>query len=189
MSALTTAGESEALQFTVRPKHLVLPEGRSKRVTVTVRASAPPPSAAVDGVIQLEPAAGQPLRVPWALVFEAPRQSLLGRVSIDRASFAPSDTRPAVLTVQAGAVAARGGLQIEAVSRLDILLYTASGRFVGVMARLRDLLPGTYSFGITGRGPNSIVLAPGGYELRLAAWPTLPLRATPSRAKLRFRVQ
>ena len=57
------------------------------------------------------------------------------------------------------------------------------------MARLRDLLPGSYSFGITGRGPNSIVLAPGSYELRLAAWPTLPLQAPPSRAKLRFRVE
>jgi len=75
------------------------------------------------------------------------------------------------------------------VSRLDILLYTAGGRFVGVMARLRDLLPGAYSFGITGRGPNSIVLAPGDYELRLAAWPTLPTDATPTRAIVHFRIQ
>jgi hypothetical protein len=58
-----------------------------------------------------------------------------------------------------------------------------------VMARLRDLLPGSYGFGITGRGPNSIVLATGGYELRLAAWPTLPLQAEPSRATVPFRVE
>ena len=185
--ALTTAGESEALQFTVTPKRLVLPQGRAERVTVTVRAPAAPPSALVDGVIQLTPAGGQPLRVPWALAFRAPDASLLQHVSIDHASFAPSDAKPAILTVQAGAVDASAGLQIQPVSRLDILLYTASGRFVGVMARLRDLLPGTYSFGITGRGPNSIVLAPGSYELRLAAWPTL--QAPPSRATVRFRVQ
>ena len=34
------------------------------------------------------------------------------------------------------------GLQIEPVRRLDILLYSGSGKFLGVMARLRDLLPG-----------------------------------------------
>lgn len=189
VNALTTAGESEALQFTVSPKRLVLREGRAARVRITVRAPVAPPSAVVDGVIQVAPDGGQALRVPWALAFRAPHASLLPQVTIDRASFKPSDTAPAILTVRAGAVTTAGGLQVQPVSRLDILLYTASGRFVGVMARLRDLLPGTYSFGITGRGPNSAVLAPGGYELRLAAWPTLPLQARPSRAKLRFRIQ
>jgi hypothetical protein len=85
-------------------------------------------------------------------------------------------------------VSTTGGVQVDPVSRLDILLYTATGRFAGVMARLRDLLPGSYSFGITGRGPNSVVLPPGSYELRLAAWPTLPIQAPPSRATVRFRV-
>jgi hypothetical protein len=189
ITALTTAGESEALQFTVSPKRLILREGHARRVKITVRAPTAPPSQAVDGVIRLTPDGGQPLRVPWALAFSRPGDSLLPQVTIDHSSFAPSDSAPAILTVRAGAVSASGGLQIEAVSRLDILLYTATGRYVGVMARLRDLLPGTYSFGITGRGPNSIVLAPGSYELRLAAWPTLPLQAPPSRAKLRFRIQ
>jgi hypothetical protein len=57
------------------------------------------------------------------------------------------------------------------------------------MARLRNLLPGSYSFGITGRGPTSAQLAPGGYELRIAAWPTLPLDAQPSRARVSFRIE
>ena len=81
------------------------------------------------------------------------------------------------------------GVQIQPVSRLDVLLYTASGRFLGVMARLRNLLPGSYSFGITGRGPTSAVLTAGSYELRLAAWPTLPLEAKPSRAQVDFRIE
>ncbi|MDX6450549.1 MAG: hypothetical protein QOH16_598, partial [Gaiellaceae bacterium] len=81
------------------------------------------------------------------------------------------------------------GLQIEPVRRLDILLYSADGRYLGVMARLRDLLPGAYSFGITGRGPTSVRLPPGGYELRLAAWPTLPLAAKPTRAQISFRIE
>jgi hypothetical protein len=70
-------------------------------------------------------------------------------------SFPASDTDPAILSVQAGSLVHDHGLQIQAVSRLDILLYSASGRYLGVMARLRDLLPGSYSFGITGRGPTS----------------------------------
>ena len=57
------------------------------------------------------------------------------------------------------------------------------------MARLRDLLPGSYSFGITGRGPASASLPPGAYELRLAAWPTLPLAAEPTRAQVEFKVE
>jgi hypothetical protein len=64
--------------------------------------------------------------------------------------------------VQAGNLVRDNGVQIQPVSRLDVLLYSASGRFIGVMARLRNLLPGSYSFGITGRGPNSVRLAPGG---------------------------
>jgi hypothetical protein len=189
VTALTTAGESEALEFTVSPKRIVLREGRARRVKITVRAPVAPPSRAVDGVIRFTPDGGQALRVPWALAFSRPHDSLLPQVTIDHASFAPSDSAPEILTVRAGAVSTAGGVQIEPVSRLDILLYTATGRFVGVMARQRDLLPGTYSFGITGRGPNSIVLAPGSYELRLAAWPTLPIEAPPSRATVRFRVE
>jgi hypothetical protein len=93
------------------------------------------------------------------------------------------------LTVQAGNLVRDAGLQIRPVSRLDVLLYSSAGRFIGVMARLRNLLPGSYSFGITGRGPTSAVLAPGSYQLRLAAWPTLPLDAKPSRAQVSFRIE
>ncbi len=94
-----------------------------------------------------------------------------------------------MLTIQAGNLVHDHGLQIQPVSRLDILLYTASGRFVGVLGRLRNLLPGSYSFGITGRGPSSARLPPGGYELRFVAWPTLPRTAKPSRAQVSFKIE
>ena len=115
--------------------------------------------------------------------------NLLAHVALSATAFKASDTQPAILTVQAGNLVRDAGLQIQPVSRLDILLYTASGRFVGVMARLRNLLPGSYSFGITGRGPTSVVLSRGSYELRLAAWPTLPRGAKPSRAQVPFRIE
>ena len=104
-------------------------------------------------------------------------------------SFPPSDTNPAVLTVQAGNVVRDDGIQIAPVSRLDVLLYSAAGQYLGVLARMRNLLPGSYSFGITGRGPTSAPLASGSYELRLAAWPTLPRGAKPTRAQVKFRIE
>jgi minor extracellular serine protease Vpr len=182
---------SESLHFTLHPANLVIPEGAARRASVTVRAPVAPADAAVTGDLLVTPLGSQTLRIPWALVFRQSEASLLPHVSLSKSSFTASDTEPAILTVQAGAVvtAGSGAVEVRPVSRLDVLLYDASGRYLGVMARLRDLLPGTYSFGITGRGPTSARLGPGTYELRLNAWPTLPKAAQPSRAKVRFRLE
>ena len=77
--------------------------------------------------------------------------------------------------------------EMREAQQLDVLLYRSNGTYIGVLARVRDLLPGTYSFAITGRGPGGAVLGVGGYELRLVAWPTLP--GKPSRARIRFRIE
>jgi hypothetical protein len=112
---------------------------------------------------------------------------LLPSAVIDDSSFTPSDSAPAVLTVQAGRVDTEGGVQIEPVLRLDVLLYTAAGVFVGVLDREHDLLPGAYSFGITGRSPTGSRLVPGRYELRLVAWPVGG--GSPSRAIVDFAIR
>ncbi len=188
ISSVSTT-ESEALAFKVVPDHLVLLVGRSVRVQVTVRAPAALRSRLATGALQIAAAGSETLRVPWALDFRRYSANLVPRVALSATSFPPSDTNPAVLTVQAGNLIRDNGLQIQPVARLDVLLYTAAGRYVGVMARLRNLLPGSYSFGITGRGPTSARLAPGAYELRLAAWPTLPVDAIPSRARISFKIE
>ena len=183
-------GDSEALHFIVSPSHFIVGVGRARRVKLSVRAPAAPGSDVVTGSIRLAPVGSEPLHVPWALQFKHVTPNLLARVGLDSTSFAPSDSAPALLTVQAGALTQdRQGVQIEPVSRLDVLLYTSAGRFVGVLSRLRNLLPGAYSFGITGRGPNAAALPAGGYELRLVAWPTLPKDAQPSRAQVRFTIK
>ncbi len=48
----------------------------------------------------------------------------------------------------------------------------SSGRRRGTLARLRDLLPGRYAIGISGRDSLGRVLPAGTYELRLVALPT-----------------
>ena len=187
--SVVSNAESEALGFTVTPDRLLLGSGRAAAVKVRIVAPTAPREQTVTGVIRIAPAGSEALRVPWALGFSRPAQSLLAKVSLSARIFKQSDTKPAVLTVQAGNLLRQdGSLLVQPVSRLDVLLYTAGGRFVGLLSRLRNLLPGSYSFGITGRGPSSAPLAPGGYELRLAAWPTLPNDARPSRATVRFRV-
>ena len=62
--------------------------------------------------------------MPWALLFRGTTANLLGSATISESSFAPSDTDPAILSVQAGALVRDDGLQIAPVRRLDILLYS-----------------------------------------------------------------
>jgi subtilisin family serine protease len=187
--AAVADGDSEALRFRVVPERVTLKVGKARRVRVTVSAPAAPSARLVTGSIRVSAPGTETLHVPWSLLFRGASANLLPRATISDRSFPASDTKPAILSVQAGSLVRDQGLQIEPVRRLDILLYDASGRFLGVMARLRDLLPGSYSFGITGRGPTSARLAAGRYELRLAAWPTLPLDAKPSRARVSFTIE
>jgi subtilisin family serine protease len=186
---VSSGGDSEALRFKVEPDHFFVGAGRARRVKVTVRAPEKGSAQVVTGTIDLRASGSHTLHVPWALLFRGETAGLLGSATISDKSFAASDTDPAILSVQAGALVRDNGIQIEPVRRLDILLYDGSGKFLGVMARLRDLLPGSYSFGITGRGPASARLASGVYELRLAAWPTLPLDAKPQRLQVSFRLE
>jgi len=83
-------------------------------------------------------------------------------------SFAPSDAAPALLTFQAGRLIVN---QIVPVGRLEIRLSGPDGP-LGLLARIRDVLPGSYAFGLTGRSPAGDVLGKGDYVLRLAAYPT-----------------
>jgi hypothetical protein len=184
-----SSGDSSALRFTVAPYQLTLGAGQSRLVHISVTSPTTPDTSLLTGSIVIAPEGSQTLLVPWAVSFRAPATNLIVNASLDRTSFKPSDLAPAILTVRAGALdTSDGGLQIEPVLRFDLLLYTAGGRFIGRLAELHDLLPGAYSFGITGRAPTSVPLAPGNYELRLEAWPTLPANASPSRLTVKFSI-
>ena len=44
-------------------------------------------------------------------------------------------------------------------------------RRVGTLVRLRDILPGRYAFGVTGRGPRGARLPAGGYRVSVIGVP------------------
>jgi subtilisin family serine protease len=159
-----------AVKMSVTPRTVVVrPNGSADvRVTASVR-SKPVGSLPADGSILVAVAGGTPIRVPWLIAFGAPSVPLLDRVRLSARSFKPTDASPVLLTFRAGRVA---GTRIVPVGRLDVRLFSPKTGELGLLARVRDVLPGTYAFGLTGRGPNGAPLAPGPYTLRVIAVPT-----------------
>ena len=95
-----------AVRFSAQPAHLLLRPGATIRIPLRVTlASALQGTAPATGAVVVEPIGAQPLRVPWAITFGRPRRDLLGEVALEPSTFAPSDVRPALLTVVATMVA------------------------------------------------------------------------------------
>ncbi len=184
---LTVRIASSSRLLTVAPAKLVLAPGRQLTVRVTARAAKRPALAVVTGGLVLAPSGSAALRVPWVVIFRPYSGSLVGPARISPASFSPSDSKPAALQVVAGRVTGSTRIEIQPVARLDVLLYTAGGTYLGALAHARDLLPGAYSFSLSGRGPTGDVLPPGSYEIRVTAWPELG--GKPSRVRVPFRIE
>jgi hypothetical protein len=178
------------LSFSVTPERFTLRPGRARRVQVSaVVATEPAGRAAAEGFVVVRGGGATPLRIPWVITFGRPSTNLLGGVQLSAASFRPSDVRPALLTLRAGKVVRTGaGEEVRPLRRLDVELLRANGERLGVLARLRDVIPGHLAIGITGRDPAGGVLPRGAYRLRLTAWPT-ERGGPPSRAVLRFRIR
>src|SRR5207248_6080931 len=162
-----------AVDFSVRPGRIRLEQGKSVLVHLSaITASAPTGSATTDGAVVVAVAGGGGIRVPWAIAFGASDVDLIAGATLSSKSFAASDTKPALLAVDAGRVLDVGGHpEVRPLSRLDIVLWRADGTQVGVLARLRDVLPGRVTFGLTGRGPDGQILRPGPYVATVLAYP------------------
>jgi hypothetical protein len=155
-----------------KPTRLRLPPGAQSTVTLTARVSfVPRRLGAIEGRTRLDVSGGGRIFVPWAVALPVQGSPLIGRVTLSAKSFRASDRAPAVLTVQAGQVHDRAGRrQLRPLSQLDVELWR-DGERLGLLARLRDVLPGRYAFGLTGRGPRGGPLARGTYRLRVVARP------------------
>jgi subtilisin family serine protease len=163
-----------ALRFDLRPRHLSLGPGRSIRVHVRARVTSKlVGTAPAEGVVIVTPAAGREIRVPWTITFGPRLAAGLGSVRLSMREFSPSDSAPALLSFVAGSVRRSAGEPtVLPLSRLDLELWSPDGGRVGLLARLRDVLPGRYSFGVTGRDQAGAVLPKGDYQLRLVAFAT-----------------
>jgi hypothetical protein len=150
-----------------------------------VTASIPSGSATADGAVLVSVQGGSLIRVPWAIAFGGGDASLVAGATLSATTFTASDTKPALLAVDAGRVlTVSGHPEIQPVSRLDVVLWHSHGGPVGTLARLRDVLPGRYTFGLTGRGPDGQRLPPGAYVVRVVAYPVQP--GPPSMKRLLF---
>jgi subtilisin family serine protease len=157
---------------TVYPTRVSLRPGQSVEIGVSVSVEAmPAPPAALGGTILVTPDVGDPLRVPWVVALPELELPLIERAAVQPPSFRPSDTSPAVLTFTAGRVDGTASRPVLLPLRRVEVKLVRSGRRIGDLLRLRDVLPGRYALGITGRGPKGARLGPGEYELRIVAWP------------------
>ena len=151
---------------------LVLQSGASAQVVISVRpAVAPRAPGALAGTVRATVRRGQRLRIPWSLAVPVTERPVVTRVALSVAAFSASDVQPAVLSLVAGRVDGSAERpQLLPLALLDVDLYRGARR-VGRLARLRDVLPGRYDFGITGRGPLGARLPAGAYRIRVVGTP------------------
>ena len=164
------------VQFDIQPLHVSLPSGRTVHLHIRARVSAKPEGTApVEGLLVATPAAGGEVHVPWTILFGSRATPGLAAVRLSTHAFHPSDAAPALLSFVAGSVPRIDGrAAVQPLSRLDLELWSPNGGRIGLLARLRDVLPGRYSFGVTGRDPTGQLLPSGDYQLRLLAYGTEP---------------
>lgn len=181
-------GEVGGIALSVSPARVVIPARGRKRVVLTARvAYVPPETRVVSAALTVRAGGGAAVRVPWAATLGPAPRRLLGNVRLSAPGFRPSDTAPVLLELRAGRIVDRGGVsEVLPVSYLDLELWRGRER-MGRLARLRNLLPGRYTFGLTGRGPRGRVLRPGSYRLRLLAYPAG--EGPPSRQNVTFHIR
>ena len=187
---VAVAAEVEGIagvSVTVKPQRLLLRSGAERELELTARVTFLPRGlGAITGVARVEVAGGGEIAIPWAVTLPGETWPLLGEIRLSAASFRASDRAPAVLSMRAGSVRSRNGrAQLRPLTRLDVELWRGRER-LGLLARLRNVLPGSYAFGLTGRGPRGATLAPGPYRLRIVAIPPAGSREARS---VRFRIR
>jgi subtilisin family serine protease len=161
------------LEITASPERMYIRPAGTKTVRLRARiVGSPPTEGSAEGAIQLIARGAGLLRVPWEITFGAPPERLISSVALSSTAFTPSDTTPAVLSLRAGSLlASPTGPQVQPLARLDVDLWRGK-RHLGLLARLRDLLPGRVAIGLTGRNPEGGRLRRGKFRIRLLAIPT-----------------
>lgn len=165
------------LEFRVDPASLVIEGGarESVRLIVSLAGEDATWEGWISGTILVKPAAGTAVRVPFATAFADASSAPL----VDAARLAPVEADDAgqgllsILSFRVGWVGeGPEGLAIGPVSLLEIELWR-DAEFIGTLSRMRDLLPGRYGIGLTGRAPDGSLLKPGKYRIQFVARPAV----------------
>jgi minor extracellular serine protease Vpr len=165
-----TAIAPKGVEITVDPQRVRIRPGRSADVVVTANTSQLSSVAgAATGDLVLRTADSPDVHVPWAVAVPAP-VDLVSHIRIQMTGTRVSDATPAALSFVAGSVSATPEPQVRSVELLDVELWRGDTR-LGLLARRRELLPGRYTFGLTGRGATGARLPRGTYTIRLLAFP------------------
>src|SRR5919106_1455300 len=166
-SALVPRG----VELTVDPRRLTVRPGATKAVTVRADTSdlSDQPGIAT-GQLVLRVAGSPAAHVPWVVVVPERRVDLLSEVELRTTSGRISDTTPAVLSLVAGAVTSAADPQLRPLDELEVQFWRGS-ELLGVLARPREVLPGRYTFGLTGRRADGARLRRGQYVVRVVARP------------------
>ena len=174
LSIEIVAGRADQADVTVEvlPRRLRLRPGAQAAVAVSASVPLLPQApGALTGVLRVRIEGGTTVPVRWSIAVPLTGRRLLGRIRISDRSFTPSDASPSVVTIVAGRVDGTSERpQLLPLDELEVRLLR-NRKLVGSLARIRDVLPGRYAFGITGRGPRGRRLRPGSYELQVIATP------------------
>ncbi|HEU5206469.1 MAG TPA: S8 family serine peptidase [Gaiellaceae bacterium] len=170
VSVSRTAIAPKGVELTVDPQRLKIRPGRSADVVVRADTDQLSPEAgAATGELVLRASDSPEVHVPWAIAVPA-RVDLVSRIAIELTGTRVSDATPAALSFVAGSVTATPDPQVRAVDLLEVELWRRGER-LGLLVRRRELLPGRYTFGLTGRGPTGNRLGRGTYTIRIVAFP------------------
>ena len=139
-----------------------------------ITASAPSGTATADGAVLVGVDGGGGIRVPWAIAFGRDDVDLIASATLSGEVVQPRPTRSprCSRSTRAACSSVDGQPEIRpARAARRRALARRRHRRSGSLARLRDVLPGRYTFGLTGRGPDGQLLPPGDYVLRIVAYP------------------
>jgi subtilisin family serine protease len=176
VSIQTSALAPKGVEITVDPQRLRIRAGRSAMVVLRADTSDLSDQAgAATGELVLVVSESSEVHVPWAVAVPTPATDLLSRVALETTGNRVSDATPAALSLVAGALIPTPGPQVRPLELLEVQLRR-SGELIGVLARRREVLPGRYTFGLTGRGPEGERLRRGSYVVRVVARPGDGLR-------------
>jgi hypothetical protein len=186
ISVGTSAIAPKGVRIAFDPQRLRLKAGRSGEIVVRAdTGDLSSEAGAATGELVLRAGDSPDVHVPWAVA--APGEvDLVSRVRLVRTGRRVSDATPAALSFVAGSVTGATDPQVRGVELLEIELWREGSR-LGLLARRRDVLPGRYTFGLTGRGPTGERLRRGSYVIRVVARPGDGTRE--QSAKIAYRVR